>query len=48
MGDWKNNKMDGKGIFTWSGNIFLLKLNNNVQTKIDGRKYDGEYADDKK
>jgi hypothetical protein len=31
-GDWRNNKMDGKGEFTWS----------------DGRKYVGDYVDDKK
>ena len=30
-GEWKDNKMHGKGIFTWK----------------DGRKYDGEYVDDK-
>lgn len=32
MGQWKNNKMNGHGEFSWS----------------DGRKYVGEYLDDKK
>ena len=31
-GQWKNNKMEGYGVFSWP----------------DGRKYEGEYIDDKK
>ena len=31
-GDWKDNNMHGKGIYTWK----------------DGRKYEGEYLNDKK
>ena len=33
--------MDGSGEFTWSGNLLYL-------SNLDGRKYVGQYVDDKK
>ncbi len=54
-GEWNNDKIHGKGVYTWrDGDTHVglwkhgLRCGKGMSTWVSGRKFEGEYLDDKK